>query len=332
MVAADHSADRSLSMPLSPLGSPLWRRAVGYAGGAVLGAVLLVAAWAKTIDPLSFAELITTEGLDFLLSAKAVAWLVIAIEVGLGLALILGLRRPWVLIPAALLVAAFLVLNGRAWYLDAHGLRPEAASCGCFGNLVERTPAQAFWQDLLLLVPPLLLAFLAPPRLGSRAIGWRLGVVVLGVAASVVLAIRAPALPLDDLATRLHPGARAADLCTGRGTERICLGQLVIGELAEGEHLVVIADLTDPSVGQAVEAWNVHVRSGGRPTLWLLTASPEEERRKFDWSSAPAFEVREAPLALLRPLYRRMPRSFVVQDGIVIRTYPGLPPASELAG
>ena len=38
-------------------------------------------------------------------------------------------------------------------------MRAGRAGCGCFGNLVQRTPAEAFWQDLLLLVPPLLLAF-----------------------------------------------------------------------------------------------------------------------------------------------------------------------------
>ncbi len=332
MVAADRSADHSVSLPLPRGASPLWRRALGYAGGAVLGAVLLLAAWAKATDPEAFIELIRAERLDFLLSAKALAFLVLGLEVGLGLALVLGLRRWWVLVPAAVLVAAFLALNGRTWYLEAHGLRQEAASCGCFGNLVERTPAEAFWQDLALLMPPLLLAFLARPRAGPRATGLKLAAAALAAVASVIFAVRAPSLPLDDLATRLHPGARTAELCTGRGAERVCLGQLVIGELAQGEHLVVIADLADPSIGPSVEAWNAHARSGAGPRLWMLTASQSEEVRKFDWTYAPAFEVREAPPALLRPLYRRLPRSFVVRDGVVIRTQPGMTLPSELAG
>jgi hypothetical protein len=107
---------------------------------------------------------------------------------------------------------------------------------------------------------------------------------------------------------------------------------LVIAELAEGEHLVVIADLADPSLGPPDEAWNVHARSGAAPRLWMLTASPPEELRKFDWTHAPAFEVREAPPTLLRPLYRRLPRSFVVRDGVVIRTHPGMTLPSEPAG
>jgi uncharacterized membrane protein YphA (DoxX/SURF4 family) len=135
--------------------------------GAVLGIVLLVAVWAKAVDPASFAEQIRTEKLDFALSAPAIALLALALEAGLGLALLLGVRRNWVLVPATLLVAFFLFLTGRAWWLSAHGLRDAAASCGCFGNLVQRTPAEAFWQDLLLLVPPLVLAFVGR---GSRGI------------------------------------------------------------------------------------------------------------------------------------------------------------------
>ena len=176
MVAAEHTN----SLPRERSASPFWRRALGYLGGAFLGAVLLVAAWAKVIDPDSFADQIRLEGLDVLLSAKAVAFVALGLEIGLGLLLVLGVRRSWVLIPTALLVVAFLALNGRAWYLDAHGLRNEAASCGCFGNLVDRTPAEAFWQDLLLLVPPLLLAFLGRPRQDSRSTWLRAGLAARG--------------------------------------------------------------------------------------------------------------------------------------------------------
>src|SRR4030095_4470812 len=140
---------------------------IGSFAGAFLGGVLLFAVWTKVLDPASFAEQIHVEGLDFALPAQGVALIALALETGLGLALLLGLRRSWVLVPAALLVAFFLSLTGRAWWLAAHGLRADA-SCGCFGNLIQRTPAEAFWQDLSLLVPPLLLAFLGRDRSASR--------------------------------------------------------------------------------------------------------------------------------------------------------------------
>src|SRR3954469_12746885 len=78
---------------------------LGTFGGAFLGCVLLVAVWAKALDPAGFAEQIHAEGLDGFLPAQAVALIALVLEAGLGLALLLGLRRPWVLVPATLLVA-----------------------------------------------------------------------------------------------------------------------------------------------------------------------------------------------------------------------------------
>ena len=88
----------------------------------------------------------------------------VAVEVGLGVALLLDLRRRSVLVPATLLVALFVFLTARTYWRATHGglSAADAASCGCFGNLVERTPAEAFWQDLLMLVPALALA--PPPK------------------------------------------------------------------------------------------------------------------------------------------------------------------------
>src|SRR6185295_10036150 len=87
---------------------------LGTLGGVFLGCVLLFAVWAKALDPAAFAEQIHSLGLDFALPAQAVALIALALEAGLGLALLLGLRRSWVLVPAALLVAFFLSLARRA--------------------------------------------------------------------------------------------------------------------------------------------------------------------------------------------------------------------------
>jgi hypothetical protein len=90
--------------PADPAGRP-WTWWLGSAGGVFLGAVLLVATWAKAIHPLAFAEQIRIEGLDFLLPAMAVVYLALVLEGAIGMALITNLRRLWVLVPAALLIA-----------------------------------------------------------------------------------------------------------------------------------------------------------------------------------------------------------------------------------
>lgn len=307
---------------------------LGTAAGVFLGAVLLVAVWAKTLDPAAFAEQIRLEGLDFALSAQAVALIALALEAGVGLALVLGIRRMWVLVPAALLVAFFVFLTGRAWYLSANGLR-EAESCGCFGNLVQRTPAEAFWQDLLLLVPALLLSFVGRVRRDHPAHSFprkRVSLVALATVAVALIAWKSPDLPLDDLATRLKPGVAVGELCAGgtgaQGSDAVCLDTVAPG-LKQGEHLVVIADLADledPMLSQAVPELNRLAGEG--KGVWMLSASPAEQHQAFFWRWGPAFEVVETPEPLLRPLYRRLPRSFRVRDGRVTETFSGLPPSS----
>ncbi|HEX3130357.1 MAG TPA: MauE/DoxX family redox-associated membrane protein [Thermoanaerobaculia bacterium] len=293
---------------------------LGIAGGVFLGLVLLVAVWAKALDPAAFAEQIRLEGLDFLLSAQAVALIALALEAGLGLALLLGVRRLWVLVPAALLVAFFVFLTGRAWWMSAHGLR-EAESCGCFGNLVQRTPAEAFWQDLLLLVPALLLAFVGRNR-SSRFPTARVALVAVATVAVALFAWKSPELPLDDLATRLRPGVEIQDLCAGGGAEPVCLST-VAPDLKSGSHLVVMTKLDDPAFEKAVGSLNDEASRG--EAVWVLSTSPQETQQAFFWRFGPKFQIVETPEPLVRPLYRRLPRSFRVEDGKVTETWSGLP-------
>jgi len=297
---------------------------LGTFAGAFLGCVLLFAVYAKTLDPAAFAEQIHADGLDFALPARGLALIALTLEAGLGLALLFGLRRNWVLVPAALLVAFFLALTGRAWWLAAHGLRPDT-SCGCFGNLVQRTPAEAFWQDLCLLVPPLLLAFVGRDRRAPRFPPVRTAVAAAGALAVAAFAWKAPELPLDDLATRLRPGVSVGAFCAGSGAERTCLDSLV-PELRQGRHLVVIAQLDDPQLTRSVDALNAYAGDAGNPPLWLLTAATPEQQRAFFWRWGPAFQIRQTPPELLRPLYRRLPRAFTVKDGRVSQTFAGMPP------
>jgi energy-coupling factor transporter transmembrane protein EcfT len=303
---------------------------VGTVAGIVLGAVLLVAVWGKALDPSAFAEQIRAEKLDFLFSAPAVALIALALEAGLGLALLLGMRRLWVLIPSVLLVAFFLVLTGRTWYLTAHGLQTETAGCGCFGNLVQRTPAEAFWQDLLLLVPPLFLAFLGRDRRGRTFPPLRTAAAVLGTAGVLVFAWKAPELPLDDFATRLRPGTQINQICVDQSKNPLCLSTVAAG-LLQGENLVVIADLADPEFRRSVAALNDAAGDPSGPRVWVLSAATPEELFNFRWTQGPVFQVVETPAELLRPLYRRLPRAFRVKDGEVVETWTGLPPLVRMA-
>ena len=296
-----------------------WRPWVGRMGAFVLGAVLLVATVLKALDPQAFADQMVAEGLTFGLPAMAAALVALAVEGALGLALVFGIRRTPVLVAASALVAFFLFLTGRSWWNAAHGVVAE--SCGCFGNLVQRTPAVAFWSDLAMLVPPLLLAWVGRerhPGLPSR----RLAAATCGTAAVVLLAWRAPELPLDDVATRLRPGVEVATLCTG-GDQPACLSDLV-PELREGSWWVTLVDVESEPERWA-DALSAASAASEVPVV-ALTASPSDAVSAFTWQWGPTFALREGPPPLLRPLHRRLPRSFLTTDGRVVATTPGLPP------
>jgi hypothetical protein len=236
-------------------------------------------------------------------------------------------------VPAALLVAFFLGLTGQDYYYELRGIEHEGgASCGCFGNLVQRTPAEAFWGDMLLLVPGLALAFLGRPRGQTR--NGRLPIVRVAVAllvtvAAVALAWKAPELPLDDYATRLSPGVDVTEVCSGEGDQRICLDTLA-PSLAEGEHLVILTEL-DEAFGERVETVNRYLDARlldvpDAPGLEVFTTTGPVEIQSFYWSWGPGFQPHQAPPDLMTPLYRRLPRSFLVRDGEVVETWDGLPP------
>ncbi len=178
------------------------KQLVASIGGIFLGLVLLVAAGAKAFDPAGLVDQIQMEGLDFLFSATTVTLIALAIETGLGVALLLGMRNLWILVPTSLLVVFFLGLTGRNYWLVAQGLRnPE--DCGCFGSLIERTPAEAFWQDLLLLLPALLLAFWHRPGIGRSLPRTRVGIAAVVALGTVVWVARNPDLPFLEAAVEL---------------------------------------------------------------------------------------------------------------------------------
>ncbi|MDX1632215.1 MAG: hypothetical protein R3234_10160 [Thermoanaerobaculia bacterium] len=298
---------------------------MGRLGATVLGGVFLVAALAKAVDPMAFAEAIEGEGLAGWIPAGSLALVAIGLETGLGVLLISWVRRLWVLVPTAGLTGFFLFLTGRAYWTATHG-DPEASatSCGCFGNLVDRTPAEAFWQDLLLLGIPLLLAFLGRGR-DSHGARWRVTLAGGATVGVLLLAWKAPDLPLDEVATRLRPGTRIDELCAG-DDPRVCLHD-VAPALLEGEHWVVMIEPESAPEGW-VEELNRRTWAGEGPPLTVLADATPEELMEVQFTLGPAFPIHEAPSVLLRPLYRQLPRSFLVRDGTVVVTSPGLPPDS----
>jgi len=295
----------------------------GLAGGLALGLVLLAAALAKALDPRAFGEELAALGLTGPLPPFVAALGALALEALIGALLVANLRRLPVLAAASALVAFFLFVTGRDAWRAAHGQVDAASACGCFGNLVDRTPAEAFHQDLLMLVPALALAWLGRPG-ATRRVRARAAAALAAALAVTGLAAAAPDLPLDGWATRLDRGVEVASLCAGRDAERVCLTGIA-PELATGRRLVLLVDISDPGFEALARDLNARQRAGTEPPVTVLAEIPPERGQELFWTVAPAFELHDVPRALLRPLYRTLPRSFLVETGRVTATWSGLP-------
>ena len=311
---------------------------VGRVGAFLLGAILLLGAYTKVIDPVAFSEHISKEGLDFLLPSGVIVFVALALEFGLGIALMLNMRRTEVLIATSVLVLFFLYLTGQNYYDFVHGESTAHEGCGCFGNLISRNPEEAFWQDLIMLLPTCLMAWLGRPRPEALTPMWKIvltGALTIG---GLVFTWMAPELPLDDLATRLKPGVVLDELCVGEGEDRACFTeaayQLMDDPEMEGErYIAVIADPLDESIHEPLNAYANRLYEEEVTPLIVLTSLTLEEVEDLQASElAPSFELMPVPRVLLRPMYRALPRSFLVKDGIVVETVSGLPPFERWAG
>ena len=86
-----------------------------------------------------------------------------------------------------------------------------------------------------------------------------------------------------------------------------------------------------PALATALNGYAARARMGSLPAVAVLADLTQEEQMELFWRLAPAFDLHEVPPAVLRPLYRQLPRTFFVEAGRVTRTHPGLPPELDSA-
>jgi len=281
---------------------------VGTVGAVLLGLVLIFSAWAKALDPEGFAQLIVERGLMPASLAYSAGVAMIAFEAALGACLLLNLRRPIVLVPVALMMLFFLALSAWTWVYPTK----EPSSCGCFGNLIASSPGQALARDVVLFGLALL-AFLGRPR--RPAAGWRAALAAAAGVAFGAFALAAPALPLDNLATRLKPGVTAASLRIDE----------IIPELQDGTRLVLLLDRADEKTFGEVARINEKLALARPDAVFGLARQDDVLASQFQWTAGPAFDVRDAPQSMLKPFYRRLPRAFLVDRGTIVKVWEGIP-------
>lgn len=281
----------------------------------VVGLVFLLAALLKALDPVSFTEQIASYAILPDLSVLA-AWTLIIFEVGLATALIVNfLPRVVPLLTIALLLF-FIAIT---FYGISIGL---GENCGCFGNLMHRGPEQVIVEDALMIVA---LVFATIVLWGRRAVGlrWRAVVALSAAALAAVITGVHDQLPVDDLVTQLRPGARFSTWP---------VDGLYGKDLNSGTHVVFLFSIHGRNVAADVERMNVIAQREEVPSAVGLIIDGTEHLTTLMFEYAAAFPVAAIEPRFARPLYRRLPRVFLLRDGVVSATWSELPAPDRVVG
>jgi uncharacterized membrane protein YphA (DoxX/SURF4 family) len=304
------------------------KHGIGRLALIAIGLVFLAAGGLKALNPEGFTETVRGYGLLPGGAAPLVTYTLVPLEVALGVTLILGFMRRWAVGAAVVILLGFLGLMGYIWATGG-----DISECGCFGSLVERTPVETILEDLLFMGIALL-GLLARREEGKTGALQRATAPAVAVmtAAFLPLAAGVPVEALEvamaknlgwnlSLVTRLTPGMTEEEL-------RLSLPDTAI---SEGRHLVSLLDLEVEEVsGPVTEALNVLAGSPGAPSVAVLYSNDEEIKDAFFWSHAPSFPMYQVLPEEMRGLYRRLPRFFLMEDGIVTDVWDAMPVAETL--
>ncbi len=123
-----------------------------------VGLLFIVSGLIKMNDPIGFAikleEYFVVFGMEWLSTlALSLATIICAVEIVLGVALLLGSymkQTSWVLL---LMILFF------TWLTGYSAVTGKVTDCGCFGDAVKLTPWQSFMKDIILLIFILIIFF-----------------------------------------------------------------------------------------------------------------------------------------------------------------------------
>ncbi|SRR6266446_1902642 len=287
------------------------RVAAGHAARIVLGLVFVLAGVAKAVDPAEFAFEMAGYGIVGARFSAIAAPILIALEIALGAALLAAVHtRVTALLSTGLMV---LFLGVKSYALTQGRTDP----CGCFGTYLETSPGWGVLIDCGFIAAGVLTLW--GRRRSDRRENARGTLAIAGLGLlSLGLILASPSLPIDRLVTRLAVGRSLKDL----GIEGKVPGQ--------GKRLVALLDLTRPSAAETAARLNHLVEElstrEGAPRVVALTPSTEGDKAAFIWTANPSFEIQPVDRPILKPLYRRLPRFFLVAEERVVAIYDGSPP------
>lgn len=126
----------------------------------VVGIVFIISGFVKTIDPIGFSYKLeeyfgeSVFNISFLHNlALPLSIFFVILEVMLGIFLLLGVWRKFILTSLLLLIIFFSFLTFYSAYFH------KVTDCGCFGDAIKLSPWTSFWKDIVLLFMILFLVY-----------------------------------------------------------------------------------------------------------------------------------------------------------------------------
>jgi uncharacterized membrane protein YphA (DoxX/SURF4 family) len=279
----------------------------------IVAAMFYLAAALKALDPVSFSEQIASYNILPHLSTLA-AWTLIIVEVLLATALAVNLLPR---VAPILMIALLLFFIGITWYGMSIGL---GDNCGCFGNLIHRGPEIVIIEDALMAAGLLfsLVVLWTKPASGT---GWKSAVTLASGLLAAGVTFYSPAIPADDIVTTLRPGAHF-DVWPVDG--------LYGTNLNEGTRVVFLFTMDSPDLQLDVNRMNSIAQHEEVASATGLVIDGTQHLTSLMFEYAAAFPIGALEPRFARPLYRTLPRTFVLNNGIVQSTWSGFPDAAAV--
>lgn len=284
----------------------------------VVGLVFAAAALLKSSDMELFVRQIRAYGIvvDRPLVVMG-AWALVAVELGLGAALMIGFRPRIMLCATTGLLLFFAGLTGWAW------LSGTGDDCGCFGAWFERTPGQAAVEDLILITATLFAwASLANGK-GTRA-SWKKWTVIGATMAGLALPVAFGLPPVSG-------NAQPPEVLSSQDLGRFAIEGVAPASLQTGTCLVIIMGTGCEHCRASVPQVNALTEAPEIPGVFALCMDDQSARTRFVEELGAAFPLgRIAEDEFWRLLGdAEMPRTLLVRNGRIERTWDGKIPEAQ---
>ncbi len=272
---------------------------------AAVGLILLSAGFLKATDMELFIRQIRDYDIiqNYLLLITS-AWGFIIVECALGAALLFSYRPRLTLPITGLLLLTFMAATSWAWF---HG---QTEDCGCFGAWVRRTPKEAMFEDLILLIITCLVwiyhTHTGVPQ--SRGKGW---LVVAACMGGLVLPV-AFGFPISRIDLSHSESIRQKiDYTSIKGLEHI--------DLHSGAYLIILMNTDCLHCQEIVPELNMLAEAPDLPPVIALSTNEESQRLTFVEECETAFPLGQVKEEIFWRLLanRDMPCIILAFDGHV---------------